>query len=287
MHSNGQHPAAPNPPIRMIALDVDGTLFRSNKTIGRRTIEALQAAHKQGVQVVLASGRMTPAMESAVDQLELDVFIVSYNGAAICAPRADGRRRLFYSPLAAEVARELYLLGRDRRYQVNFYHEDVILTVDEPHLRPWIEVYRSRTGATFRFVEKMDDYLHHAPTKLLFVTDPHTRNRLLQEMAPSFGSRAFMVCSDPEYLEFLSPDVCKGRGVARLAEHRGIPISSVMALGDGDNDVTMLQMAGLGVAVANASPQCKAAAKTVTMRTNEDDAVAEAVEKYVLSPQMR
>ena len=275
---------APRPPepIRLIALDVDGTLFRSNKTVGKRTRDALQAAHRKGVQVVLASGRMTPAMEPAVDQLELDVFIVSYNGAAICAPRSEGRKRLFYSPLPATVAKDLYRFGRARGYQVNFYHEDVILTVDEPHLRPWIEVYRSRTGATFRFVETMDAYLHHAPTKLLFVTDPHTRNRLLQEMAPDFGARAFMVCSDPEYLEFLSLDVCKGRGVARLAESRGVPLSSVMAIGDGDNDVTMVQMAGFGVAVANASPQCKAAAKAITTRTNEDDAVAQAVEKYVL-----
>ena len=269
-------------PVRLIALDLDGTVFRHDKSIGKRTVEALTAAHKKGVHVVLASGRMTPAMESAIDLLGLDLFLVSYNGAAICAPRAQSRKRVFFSPLPSDVARDLHAFGRKHRYQINFYHEDMILTEDAPHLRPWIDLYRSRTTSPFRIVERLEDFMHHAPAKVLIVTDPETRNRLLKEMAPAFGSRSFMVCSDPEYLEFLSPDVCKGRGVARFAELQGIPMENVMAVGDGDNDVTMLQLAGLGVAVANGSPQCKAVAKHVTTRTNEDDAVAEAVERFVL-----
>ena len=277
-------PKLPRPaaPIRLIALDLDGTLLKSDKTIGRRTIDALHAAHRKGIEIVLASGRMTPAMESTADLLGLDVFIVSYNGAVISGPRSDRRKRLFHGPLPADVARDLYTFARAHKYQVNFYHEDVILTEDGPHLRPWVELYRSRNGSPFRFVDSLEDFMHHTPTKLLLVTEPETRNRLLKEMAPAFGARSSMVCSDPEYLEFLSPDVCKGRGVARLAELRGIPLESVMGVGDGDNDLTMIGMAGWGVAVANASPQCRAAAQVSTTCDNDNDAVAEAVERWAL-----
>jgi Cof subfamily protein (haloacid dehalogenase superfamily) len=272
----------PDAPIRLIALDLDGTLLRSDKTIGRRTIEALHAAHKKGVEIVLASGRMTPAMEKTVDLLGLDVFLVSYNGAVISAPRSDTRKKLFHTPLPADVARDVYTFARAHKYQVNFYHEDVILTEDAPHLRPWVELYRTRNGSPFRFVDSLEKYLHHSPTKLLLVTEPETRNRLLKEMAPAFGQRSCMVCSDPEFLEFLSIDVCKGRGVARLAELRGIPLTSVMGVGDGDNDLTMVRMSGWGVAVGNAGPQCRAAARVSTKNDHDNDAVAEAVERWVL-----
>jgi hypothetical protein len=266
----------------MLALDLDGTLLRRNKTIGPRSIEALHAAHARGVEVVLASGRMTPAMEGIVDQLGLDVRLVAYNGASICQRRCDGRERTFHSPLNQDVARDLYTFARKHRYQINFYYQDVVLSEDGPHLRFWIDLYRTRTNSPFRIVERLEDYVHHAPTKILFVTEPETRNRLEIELQPVFGQRSCIVCSDPEYLEFLAPGVDKGNSVVRLATSLGIPADSIMAMGDGDNDVTMLQNAGWGVAVANAGPKCRAAAKAITSSDHENEAVAEAIERWIL-----
>jgi len=268
--------------IRMIALDLDGTLLCGDKTIGPRTRQALHAAHAKGVEVVLASGRMTPAMEGTADKLGLDVYMVSYNGAAVCGRRADNRRRLFHQPLGADVAQELFKIGKQRRYQINFYYQDVILSEDAPHLRPYIEIYRTRTGSPFRFVERLEDYLQNAPTKFIYVVDPAIRNALEEELRPSFGKRATIVRTDPEYLEFLNLEVDKGRSVVRLAEMLGIPAAEVMALGDGDNDATMLEAAGWGVAVANAGARCKAVANAITEQDNDHDAVAEAVERWVL-----
>jgi Cof subfamily protein (haloacid dehalogenase superfamily) len=272
----------PSHPIRLLALDLDGTLLRHDKTIGRRTIDALHAARAKGVEIVLASGRMTPAMENTVDQLGLDLRLVSYNGASICQRRCDGRGRIFHSPLGPDVAHDLYKFARGRRYQINFYYQDVVLSEDGPHLRSWIELYRARTNSPFRIVERLEDYVQHAPTKVLFITEPATRNRLEIELQPVFGQRSCIVCSDPEFLEFLAPGVDKGNSVMRLAQMLGIPSDSIMAMGDGDNDVTMLKAAGWGVAVANAGAKCRAAAKAITTNKNDDDAVAEAVQRWVL-----
>lgn len=272
----------PEFPIRMIALDLDGTLLSSDRSISSRNRQALRAAHKKGIEIVLASGRMTPAMEDAAAQLELDVHLVSYNGAAVCSPHANKRERLFHQPLPAAVARDLFAIARERRYQVNFYHNDVIVSEDAPHLRPHIDVYRSRTQSPFRFVERLDDYLHESPTKLLFVVDPAVRNPLSEELEEKFGTRATVVRTDPEYLEFLNTNVDKGRGVERLAQMLNIPLHSIMAMGDGENDVTMLRSVGFGVAVANAGAPAKSAAKAGTQNDHNNDAVAEAIERWVL-----
>ncbi len=162
-------------PVRMIALDLDGTLLRRDGGIGARTREALATAHARGVEIVLASGRMTPAMESTAALLGLDGCLVSYNGAVVCGRAAQGRKRLFDRPLPVEIARELVAYGRKQRLQINFYHDDVILSEDAPHLRPWIDIYLSRTGSPYRFVDSLDEHLGRAPTKVLFVMDPQRR----------------------------------------------------------------------------------------------------------------
>jgi hydroxymethylpyrimidine pyrophosphatase-like HAD family hydrolase len=131
-------------------------------------------------------------------------------------------------------------------------------------------------------VPNLDDYLHLAPTKVLYVVDPKRRNVIQEELAPRLGPRATMMRTDPEYLEFLDPGIDKGVGLTRLAESLGIPLGQVMAIGDGENDIAMLAAAGWPVAMANAGPLCRAAGKFFTQRDNDHDGVAEAVERWVL-----
>ena len=269
-------------PIRMIALDLDGTLLRSDCSIGTRTVKALQAAKAIGVEIVLASGRMTPAMEQTAALLGLDVCLVSYNGAVVCSRLSDGRKRLYHCPLNAGIARELFAYAHPRQYQINFYYEDVIVSEDGPHLRPFIDIYRTRTGSPYRIVERLDAYLECSPTKLLFLVDPSLRNGIENDIRPLFETRATIIRTDPEYLEFLDPSVDKGKGLVKLAAILGIEMTHVMAMGDGENDVPMLQAAGWGVAVANAKECCMAVAKAITISDHNNDAVAEAVERWVL-----
>jgi Cof subfamily protein (haloacid dehalogenase superfamily) len=276
---------SPPAPIRLIALDLDGTLLRQDRSIGERTLKALQAAQRRGVEIVLASGRMTPAMESTAAQLAIDVCMVSYNGAVACTRAAEGRQRLFHKPLAAEVTRPLFAFAHARGYQVNFYHNDVILSEDGPHLRKWIDIYRGRTGSPFRFVERLEDYVHLSPTKLLFVVDPAIRNAIHEELRAEFEPKATIVHTDPEYLEFLDPAVNKGTALTALARKLDISMDAVMAIGDGENDTPMLEVAGWPVAVANAAPLCRAAARLVTDADHEHDGVGEAVERWVLCSQ--
>jgi Cof subfamily protein (haloacid dehalogenase superfamily) len=272
----------PEHPIRMIALDLDETLLAHDKTVGPRTAEALREAARRGIEIVLASGRMTPAMERTAAELRIDCCIVAYNGAAVCGRAAQGRKRLVHRPLPAATARRLYEYARPRGYQVNYYLNDVIVSEDAAHLRPWAELYRSRTGSPYRFVPDLAVHLHLAPTKLLFVTAPEERPKIEADVRPMLGMDAAVIRTDPEYLEFLEPSVNKGWGVSELAGILGIPMHQVFAMGNGENDVEMLFQSGFGVAVANACAAAKHAARAVTVADHNHDAVAEALEKYVL-----
>lgn len=226
---------------------------------------------------------MVTSIERVAGLLGVDASLISCNGAVVYGRGASGGRPLIYSrPLKTAVARELVAFGKARRYQINFYHGAVIYSEDAPYLRPWIEIYRARTSSPFIFVKNLDDYLHLAPAKLVFVVAPEVRNAIQAELEPRFGARVTMMRTDPEYLEFLEPGTNKGLSLAKLAEALGIPLSQVLALGDGENDIPMLAAAGWSVAVANANPLCRAAARFVTRNDNDHDAVAEALRRWVL-----
>lgn len=272
----------PDVPIRLIALDLDGTLLRSNHLPGKKSVEALHAAHAQGIEIVLASGRMTPAMESAAKAVGLDSFLVSYNGAAVCGRIADGRERLFHRPLPTKIASELYAYARQNTLQVNYYLDDVVVSEDSPALRPWSDMYHERTGSPFHFVESLEGFLDREPTKLLFVMDSSRREAVATHWREILGARADVVKTEDEYLEFLAPGADKGSAVAFIGERLGIENAAIMTMGNGENDVPMLLRAGWSVAVANAGSKCKAAAKAVTENDHENDAVAEALERWVL-----
>ena len=213
----------------------------------------------------------------------MDTFICSYNGAVACGRISDDRERLFHRPLRADIAGELYAFAREHALQVNYYLDDVIVSEDAPHLRPWIELYRERTGSPYRLVKSLEGYLHRDPTKLLFVMEPKEREAVAQYWKAKLGTSAEVVRTEEEYLEFLAPGADKGEAVAFIAGRLGIQPEAVMAMGNGENDVPMLRKAGWPVAVANAGTACKAAAKMVTLNNHDNEAVAEAVEKWVLA----
>jgi hypothetical protein len=220
-------------------------------------------------------------MEAAADMLGIDVVLISYNGAVVCAPRADGRKRWVHNPLPAELAGELIAFGLKRRLMFNFYDDDRLYGPSDPAIRQFADLYSARTGSVYRFLDDAAPLRGIAPSKFLYVTAPEGREKLREELLPSYGERCTIVRTDPEYLEFLGPGVDKGSGLTQLLRRLGLTRSQAMALGDGDNDAPLLLAAGLPVAMANASPLCRSAAAYVTKRANAEGGVAEAIERFL------
>jgi len=268
--------------IRMLVLDLDGTLLRSDKTVGPRTLKALHAARDRGVEVVLNSGRMTASMEPVSEHIGIDCHIISYNGAAATAPRSQGRRRLFEKPLDVGVARELAGIAHTKRLQYNYYRDELVYSEKHADLQRFVDLYVKRTSSPFRFVDRLEDHLNVPPLKVLFVVDPPVREALYDELQPVFADRANVTKTDPEYLEFLHPEVDKGVGVQGLCDALKVPLSAVMAVGDGDNDAPMIGRVGWGVAVADARESVLKVAAAQTQNNCDHDAVAESIERWIL-----
>ena len=173
------------------------------------------------------------------------------------------------------------LIAAENDFLLNFYHGDRLYAQDGPRRRRFMEIYAGRTGAQYHVEESLSRFVGVHPTKLILLAEPEERDRLHDRFRAELGERAFITKSDPEYLEIMAPGVDKGAALLFAAKHYGFRPEEVLALGDAPNDLGMLAAAGMGVAVANAVPEVRAAAAAVTARTNNEGAVGEAIERWV------
>jgi hypothetical protein len=267
--------------VRLIALDLDGTLLDDRKEIHPDNVAALREAARRGVLVAISSGRMIPRIEPIQDTLGVDCILLAYNGGKVVGTRAEGRPLIHHRPLPADVAAVFIEFSQEHDYLLNFYHDDLLYAEDSPRRRRFMEIYSARTGAEYH-IDDLSRWRGKEPTKLILLADPPERDRLHDRFRGELGGRASITKSDPEYLEVMAPGVTKGEGLRSLAAHYGFSTREVLAIGDADNDNPMLEAAGIGVAVANASESARRAARYLTERTNNDGAVGEAVRRFVL-----
>ncbi|HET7728018.1 MAG TPA: Cof-type HAD-IIB family hydrolase [Candidatus Limnocylindrales bacterium] len=283
-------------PIRLLALDIDGTLVGPDLVLGERTMEAVRAARALGVRISLVTGRMASSAMRFVAQLGLDDPVVAYQGALIRAMpppdrlerwRAAGDaalpppvgRALLHTPLPGAVARETVHWSRARGLDPHANHlERFIVRADDPR----IEDYSAFMGARAELVPDLADALSHPVTKVLAVGDAALPIAFLDDARRDFAGRADATISHPRFLEFVAPGVSKGRALRWLARRTGVPMEQTMAIGDQWNDLEMLALAGHGVAMAGAPIEVRAAATYVAPPV-ELEGAATMIEALVLA----
>jgi hydroxymethylpyrimidine pyrophosphatase-like HAD family hydrolase len=175
------------------------------------------------------------------------------------------------SDLAAEVLAD----GHARGMTQNYYHADGGLYVRER--TRWTDLYQSRTGSDLVVFGDLMRLAGGSPQKIIWVTAPEQVATLFPEMEARYAGRLYVTVTDPEYLEFMTLGVNKAVGVAAVARHYGIEPAQVLAFGDGNNDVPMLQWAGLGVAMSDGRPSAKAAAALIAPPGDPETSLARAI----------
>ncbi len=267
--------------VRLLALDIDGTLVGDDLVLRDRTAEAIAAAVRRGVAVSLATGRMASSALTFARELGLVEPIVAYQGALIRAmPESDGRigRLLVHTPLPAAVAREVVEWSRARGLDPHLNHlERFIIRADDPKA----EDYSKFLGARAELVPSLREAIRHPVSKVLAVGDESLTLDAYAEARLRFAGRADVTISHPRFLEFLAPGTSKGRAVRWLARRRGIPLEQVMTIGDQRNDLEMIEVAGHGVAMPTAPAEVLAAARYVAPPVEEEGAAA-MIERLVL-----
>lgn len=278
--------SAPDPPdpsepglIRLAAVDVDGTLLRSNGSLSRRSVEAVVAATRRGVKVVLATARPPRSTRKIYEVLGLDTLLISYNGAMIYD--LVRKRHVLHLPLAAKLAQAVVKLARrvDPQVVVNVEVLDKWYT---DRLDPSLPLESGETKGP-DFVGPLTAVLHVPATKLMFLAQPQRIQDLSDRIQKKFGTEVAVTVSDHHILQVMHPQADKGIALSLVAAHYQIRQGQVMAIGDAPNDVGMLRWAGVGVAVENSWPQARQAADMV-VPSNDDDGAAFALRQYRVNP---
>jgi Cof subfamily protein (haloacid dehalogenase superfamily) len=278
-------PSTPEPefPIRLIALDIDGTIIGDDHAIAERTIRAVRAALNRDVAVSLVTGRMVSSAMRFATELGLTGPIVGYQGGLIRAmPLPESRRLgklLLHTPLPAAAARDILGWARAHGLDPHVNHlERFILRADDPKA----DDYSAFMGARAELVPDLLEAIDHPVTKVLAVGEPPIPTEVAPQARAEFAGRADVTISHPRFLEFVAPGVSKGRAIRWLARRLRIPLAATLAIGDQWNDLEMIAEVGHGTAMPSAPAEVRAAARYRAAPLEEDGA-ARMIEDLVLA----
>ncbi|MBD5560269.1 MAG: HAD family phosphatase [Clostridia bacterium] len=259
---------------RLIALDLDDTLLDSSKRISRRNREAIDAVRIKGAHVVIATGRAYGALTQFRDTLGLHDYSIHIGGALISDP--DGR--LIYGDyIAPESVRSIMEWAVKRGIYFQVYTDR-----DYRYLQRTVHTENYERNVEFAGIEDPDLLTREdlRAAKILLIDTEKTVPEFRRELSPQYPDLSFET-SMPWFLEISNRSASKGNALRYIGRHLGIPAEQTAAFGDSEIDLSMIEYAGLGAAMANAAPEIRAAADVV-VPSNTDDGVAWGLEKYCL-----
>ena len=269
-------------PYSIIALDLDGTLTNSEKIITLRTFDALMKAQREGVRLVLASGRPTFGIAALANQLQLadyGGYVLSYNGGRIidwCEKTV-----IFSQVVDQKLVPILYDFAEKAQLPIVTYLPEAILASknEGEYLAEEARINGMPVVVAQNFVEEAMQ-IAGGSTKFLIPGEPELLIQLESEMKATLSEQMEVFRSAPFFLELPPKGIDKAQSLQRLLTHLGLERDSLMAFGDGFNDLSMIQFAGQGVAMANAVEEVKSIADFVTT-SNEEDGIAHALEQLL------
>lgn len=262
---------------KLVALDMDGTLLNENKKINDRVKKAIADARKKGVKVILSSGRGFKGIEKYVKELQLDELVISLNGAIVTD--ASGEKLVFNNYMDPDVNRRIIELQKEYDiFSINFIGEKMY--VEE--LNEKAMYFATFEGVEVIAVGNMLEFYNAQPISKMLMIEKHEKFLVFkQKLIEELGEYVNATFSLPDFLEVYNINVNKGIVLHKIAEYYGLKREEVIAIGDGENDISMIQYAGLGVAMENAMDLVKNSADLIA-KSNVEDGVALVIEKYIL-----
>jgi 5-amino-6-(5-phospho-D-ribitylamino)uracil phosphatase len=272
--------------IKMIVIDIDGTLLSPEGYITARSLEAVQAAQQARITITLATARRYSNTAPIANELGLNTPLILYDGAIIM--QHPHKAILHNHLLSANVGQQAVdvLIRHNIQPVVHPFKdtEEEIWTGPSSYDNPWVDTYfASARAQVHRMPFEMLCSGHPDPIRVVAFASEEVIHTLLPEVAAlecnwtitrrgNYGSAE---------LAIMNPACSKASGVIELARYHNIPLEQIMAIGDNNNDIEMLQTVGWGVAMGQASEAVKTAARAITT-SNQEDGVAQAIQHYAL-----
>jgi Cof subfamily protein (haloacid dehalogenase superfamily) len=266
-------------PIRLLAIDLDGTLLNHALVINPKDAAAVESARAAGVEVVLATGRMFRSALPYARELHLDGPIINYQGALVRVIRTG--EVVFRCELDLETQRKVLAIAEPKGWHVNVYVDEEVYTAEA---RPEAELYAEVSGVPYHVVGRLSDWVHQPATKMVLVDlnpdEVPARMSVLQE---GLGNQGRVTRSLDWFVEVVNPEVSKSSALAKVAQRMGITQEEVCAIGDNVNDLDMIQWAGLGAAMGSAPQSVREVARYVTAETPDEGGVAQVIDRFILA----
>ena len=272
--------------IRIIALDLDGTLLDSGKNLSEANRAALAAAAEKGIHIVPTTGRFFGGMPESVRALPFVRYAITVNGAQVYDRETDTAIVREELPLDTALAVMRYLDGFDviyDCYQDNWGRMTAVMQERAADYAPdahYLKMIRELRKPYPDLKAHLEEERRDVQKIMLFARDVAVREKIAEGLRERFPQLA-ITASTWNNLELNSANAHKGLALQRFAEHLGFGLENCMAFGDGANDLTMVRMAGMGVAMSNACPEVLSAADHVTL-SNDEDGVADVI-RHLLS----
>lgn len=269
--------------IKLVAIDLDGTLLNSHKEISQKNKDVLAQAKAAGVKIVLCTGRPLAAIEVYLETLGLrdnGDYSITFNGGLV--QKNDTGEIIEKALMPLDAVHDLYQLAAELNVPLDILSDGLVLQL--PTSLENRSLYSQLNNLlTFEAAELQHLTADKIYNKAVVAIDEDYLDEQISKIPTTFYDRYEVIKTRSNLLEFMPKGITKAYGISLLARDLEIKQEEIMTIGDEENDLPMIEYAGLGVAMENAVASVKALADVIT-DTNDNDGVAHAVEKFVLEP---
>lgn len=267
---------------KIIACDLDETLLNDNHEISNKNREAIQKVKELGIKFVPATGRGYNTVNNTLKNLGLfeaeEEYVISFNGGAITENK--GEKLLYFQGIPFELAQEFYKRGLQYDVCIHIYTKDVVYVYN--YVQSEKDYVGGRMPIQEIFYKNLDFLKGQEIVKALYMNTDHLYLKQIEEDLKDITQEIDVSYSSNRYIEFNRKGVNKGQGLLSLAQLLGVKQEETIAIGDNFNDLSMIKAAGLGVGVRNAADGIKKDCDYITEATNNESAIAEVIEKFIL-----
>lgn len=271
---------------KLLAVDMDGTLLDDDKNVTAENLKAIEKIKQMGVKFVICSGRIPGGLRFYMDKISKEQPIISCNGGIILDEKRDF---IYYKPMSTDNALMLVDFLRDNGDPYyHFYDGDILCTerfdYGAANYHKFCLTIEREHRLEIRIVPDAKEYIKEHPDNIRKFVIMNSDLEFIEKLREKLLTESLIeiTSSDASNIEVMESGISKGSGIKILAEHYGFSIEECIAIGNDQNDVSMIEAAGLGVAMKNASQSIKDKADYVTVNDNNNDGIAEVINKFII-----
>ncbi|GAO99439.1 Cof-type HAD-IIB family hydrolase [Fructobacillus ficulneus] len=268
--------------IKLVSIDIDGTLYNDNREITPRVKAAIQKATAQGVQIVITTGRPETGVMKILNELDLigsDHYVITHNGGLVQS--TDRQKTIHRAALPWAAFEQAQKFSEENGVYIQTESDSDAYTIDR-EINLFVSQENFVVSLPLTVKDTLADLQAQPFVKALAIGEKTFMDKIQALVPEQLKKDANVVRSTPNNLEFMNNNASKGQALLALAAELGIDPADTMAIGDQENDLTMIEAAGIGVAMGNAIPDVKAIANEETTDNNHDG-VGQAIERFVLN----